>query len=181
MTQARSEVRGAAGVVFAAFDWLGWHYSSATVPLQRRCGAEEIMQVGVRDLLLLASVGAIGLGSPRSVSGQGTPTAPIRTVTAVTAKVNIVSYQGRCPAKLVFTGTITTETVPKVPITYQWVRSDGSKGQRRTVKMTSTTEIVTDTWQLGRAGEQMRVWKKLQILAPTGITSNQVDATVLCN
>lgn len=117
----------------------------------------------------------------RPLGAQGAAPAPIHTVTAVTAKVSIGSYSGPCPAKLVFTGTITTTAIPKVPITYQWIRSDNTKGPKRTLKMTATTATVTDPWQLGRSGEMMRVWQKLQILAPTGITSNQADAVVLCH
>jgi hypothetical protein len=120
-------------------------------------------------------------GASRPLRAQGTPLAPSHAVTAVTARVNIGNYNGPCPAKLVFTGTITTAMVPKVPITYQWIRSDKTKGPKRTIRMTGTTATVTDNWQLGRYGEMIRAWKKLQILAPTGITSNQADAVVLCH
>ena len=115
------------------------------------------------------------------LGAQGAASGPIHTVSAVTASASIGTYTGPCPAKLVFTGTITTTAVPKVPITYQWLRSDKTKGPKRTIRMTSRSAKVTDTWQLGRAGEMIRVWKKLQILAPTGITSNQADAAILCH
>lgn len=117
----------------------------------------------------------------RPLGAQGTTLTPVRTVTAVTADVNIGNYSGPCPAKLVFTGTITTATIPKAPIMYQWIRSDKTTGPKRTIRMTSTTATVTDKWQLGRSGEMIRAWKKLQILAPTGITSNQADVVVLCH
>jgi hypothetical protein len=138
-----------------------------------RAGRDGMRSLGYSALLLA--------GMAWSLPAQGAPSGPIHTVTAVTANVSVGNYTGPCPAKLVFTGTITTAAIPKVAITYQWIRSDNTKGPKRTLKMTSTTATVTDTWQLGRAGEMIRAWKKLQILAPTGITSNQADAVILCH
>ncbi len=106
------------------------------------------------------------------------PAAP--TVTAVTVNVNIGNYTARCPAKLVFKGTITVAALPKAPVTYQWIRSDNTKSAKRTIKMTATTAVVTENWQGGRSGEQMRLWQKLQILTPKAVTSDQADAIVLC-
>lgn len=106
---------------------------------------------------------------------------PAPVVTAVTVGVDVGDYRGPCPARLTFTATIRAASVPKTPIVYQWIRSDGTKGPRRTTRMTDTTATVTDKWSVGRSGEQMRVWKKLQVLAPSRITSNQAAAAVLCN
>jgi hypothetical protein len=109
------------------------------------------------------------------------PSAPAPIVTAATTQVNIGIYGGPCPAKLVFTGTITTSVVPKVPITYQWVRSDNTRSPKHTISMTSTTATVTDKWQVGRSGEHQRLWEKLQVLTPTAVVSTQADAEILCH
>lgn len=107
--------------------------------------------------------------------------APARVViTGVKANVDLSGYRGPCPAKLIFTATIIAATIPRGPVTYQWIRSDGVKGPKRSVKMTGATVLVTDTWQLGRPGEQMRVWKKLQVLTPNAVTSNQAESAILC-
>ena len=134
-----------------------------------------------RIVLSLAGFGFAIAGARRPLEAQGKVAAPIHTVIGVTANVSVGNYRGPCPAKLLFTGTITAAAIPKVPITYRWLRSDNTKGPKRTLKMTSATATVTTSWRLSRSGEMMRVWQKLQILAPTSITSNQADAAVLCN
>ncbi len=101
-------------------------------------------------------------------------------VTSVSAGVDLPSYQGPCPGKLTFAGTIITAVVPKTPVTYQWVRSDGVKGPKRTLTMTTTAAVVTDVWKVGTSGEMMRVWQELRILTPTVVKSNQASAAVLC-
>jgi hypothetical protein len=138
------------------------------------------MRAGVGLALLFGWVGIIAAGASRPLPAQGPP-APVRIITAVTTKVSIGVYGGACPAKLVFTGTITASAIPKGPVTYQWVRSDKSRSPKRTITMTSTTGTVTEKWQGGRSGEHQRLWEKLQVLTPTAITSTQADVELLCH
>src|ERR1019366_2064044 len=91
----------------------------------------------------LAWCAVLIVGAWYPLEAQAALPAPSRPVTSVTVTVNTYSYGGPCPAKLTFTGTITTDVVPTVPITYQWIRSDKTKGPRRTIRMTSTTATVT--------------------------------------
>jgi hypothetical protein len=138
------------------------------------------MRTSIGLILLFGCAGAALAGASRRLTAQGPP-APVRAITAVTANVNVGSYGGPCPAKLVFTGTITASAIPKGPVTYQWVRSDNTRSPKRTVTMTNTTVNVTDKWQGGRSGEHQRFWAKLQVLAPTAITSTQADVELLCH
>ena len=132
---------------------------------------------------VVSSVGSVVMmiaAASRPVGAQGAA-APPAVVTSVVVKISTINYQGSCPAKLTFTGTINTTGVPRGPITYQWIRSDNAKSPKRTVTMTGTTVTVTEKWQVGRSGEHMRLWARLQVLAPTAITSNQADGEVLCH
>jgi hypothetical protein len=139
------------------------------------------MRAGWQAVFVLGFGASAVAGTMRSLGAQATAATPVHAVTAVTARVSMINYSGPCPAKLVFTGTISTSGLLAKPVTYQWLRSDNTKGPERTVKVTGATMTVTEPWQLGRAGEQMRVWKKLEILAPTKLTSSQADAAILCH
>lgn len=101
-------------------------------------------------------------------------------VTGVTAAVNFAGYQGPCPAPLVFTATITAAGPLARPISYQWVRSNGTKLPKRTVKMTGTSVTVTDRWRLGASGQMVRGGEQLHILSPNALVSNQATTSVLC-
>ena len=124
----------------------------------------------------------LAAGAALPVSGQNKPASAAKIITAVSVAVDVPSYQGGpCPAKLSFTGTIVADKTPTVPITYQWVRSDTSaKSPVRTITMTGKGALVTDTWSVGSSGEMMRVWNELRILSPNTITSEKVNAAVLC-
>ncbi len=121
---------------------------------------------------------AIPLAAQR---GAGAPAGkPGAVVTAVRVVVDQVSYQGPCPAKLLFTATITAATPRTSPISYQWVHSDGVKGPKRTLRMVGATATVTDHWKLGASGQMVRGWNELHILSPNRLVSNQAMTSVLC-
>jgi hypothetical protein len=105
--------------------------------------------------------------------------ADVHTVTKVVTVVNPKTFTGQCPAELRFTGTIFVSRHP-VTVEYEWLRSDGAKGPRQRVTINSAGQGVSDTWQLGAHGQHLRVWEKLHVLAPTGITSAPATATVNC-
>jgi len=102
-----------------------------------------------------------------------------RTVTKVVAIAKPKNYTGRAPATIEFVGTIFVSKHP-VTVEYQWERSDGGMGERKKVTIRSAGQGVTDSWQLGAPGQHLRVWEKLHILAPTGITSAAAVATINC-
>jgi len=110
------------------------------------------------------------------------PVKPPAMTAKVSVTVDVPAYQGPCPARLVFTGTITLPGVPtKQPLTYQWVRADRTRGPKRTVTMTGTTVTVTDKMQVGIAGQMIRVGEQLEVLAPATGKSAQVLSAVLCH
>lgn len=134
-----------------------------------------------RQSLLTSTIAAMLVMVPgMGLLAQGKPVTPAKVVTGVSVSVDIGSYRAPCPAQLTFTGKITVLAVSKQPITYQWIRSDGVKSPKRSLVMTSTTAIVTDKWKVGRPGEQMRVWKKLQVLTPNSVLSSPAESAVLC-
>jgi len=139
------------------------------------------MRAGWQAVFVLGCDAAAVAGAMRSLAAQATAATPRHAVTAVTARVSMINYSGPCPAKLVFTGTIATSGLLAKSVTYQWLRSDNTKGPKRTITVTGATMTVAAPWQIGRSGEQMRVWQKLEILAPTKITSTQADAAILCH
>lgn len=122
-----------------------------------------------------------GMALPVAAQNKTAPAAKV--ITAVSAAVDMPSYQGGpCPAKLNFTGTIVADKTPSGPITYQWVRSDTSaKSPVHTLTMTGRGAVVTDTWSVGSSGEMMRVWNELRVLSPNAIKSEKVYAAVLCH
>lgn len=100
------------------------------------------------------------------------------TVTKVAIVANPHSYSGRCPATIQFTATIFVSHPSKV--TYVWERSDGAKGERRTIDIRSAGQGVTDTWTLGSGRQHMVVWERLRVLAPTGISSPIKRVSITC-
>ena len=102
-----------------------------------------------------------------------------RTVTKVAAVVNPKSWNAPCPATLKFTGTIFVSHHPAT-VTYRWERSDGAQGQVQTLTINASGEGVTDTWTLGAGKEHKRVWEKLHVLTPTGVSSNAASIQVNC-
>lgn len=101
-----------------------------------------------------------------------------RTVTRVEVRAHPRSFSGRCPATIVFSGTIFVSRPSRV--TYVWERSDGAHGPRRTVDIRSDRRTVTDRWTLGSRHERAGVWEQLRVLAPTGISSDPARVELYC-
>jgi hypothetical protein len=106
-------------------------------------------------------------------------TAQVRTVTRVGIVAKPRSYSGPCPVTLQFIGTIHVRRYP-VWVEYEWERSDGARGRRERVEITSAGRGVSDTWHLGAGRQRMKVWERLHVLAPTGISSPAARVTVNC-
>lgn len=99
------------------------------------------------------------------------------TKVAIVAKPKV--YTGPCPADLQFIATVFVSRHP-VMIEYRWERSDGAKTSPRKLEIRSAGQGIYDTWRLGAGHQHMRVWEKLHVLAPTGISSPEGVATVNC-
>jgi hypothetical protein len=96
---------------------------------------------------------------------------------AIVAKPN--HYRGSCPAEIEFIATIFVNRYP-VWVEYQWERSDGGRGQRERVEITSAGRGVSTRWTLGAQGQNKVVWQKLHVLAPTGISSPAANVRIEC-
>jgi len=126
-----------------------------------------------RRALSFTSLAVLAFALPAPASSQ------TRTVTKVVTVVNPKSWNGPCPATLKFTGTIFVSHHPAT-VTYRWERSDGAQGQVQTLTINASGEGVTETWQLGAGKQHLKVWEKLHVLTPTGISSNAASIQVNC-
>jgi hypothetical protein len=83
-----------------------------------------------------------------------------RVVRWTTAEASKRIYKGRCPVRLIFTGTITAARAGE--FTYAWKRSDGGIGPVRTVSASRRGEMwrVWDVWELSGSA---RGWAQLWI------------------
>src|SRR5665213_1815785 len=93
------------------------------------------MQGRTLGILIAGCLGAAPVAAQRSTAAPA-PAKGATLVTGATVAVNLAGYQGPCPAPLVFTATITAAGPLARPVSYQWVRSNGVKLPKRTVKMT---------------------------------------------
>jgi hypothetical protein len=101
------------------------------------------------------------------------------TVTKVVAIAKPAHYTGPCPADIQFIATVFVSRHP-VTIEYQWERSDHARGPRQRLEIRSAGQGIYDTWRLGARGQHLRVWQKLHVLAPTGISSAPAVAQLTC-
>lgn len=127
----------------------------------------------MRSRRVLASAGSILFLAALALFAQ------VRTVdhVAIVAKPKV--YTGPCPADLQFIGTIFVNRQP-VQVTYQWERSDGAVGPRRTIVIRSAGQGVYETWHLGAGKQRLNVWERVHVVAPTNISSPPGRATVNC-
>ena len=75
-----------------------------------------------------------------------------------TAEASKRIYYGRCPVRLIFTGTMTAARAGE--FSYAWKRSDGAIGPVRTVQASKRGESwrVQDVWEVSSSG-----WAQLWI------------------
>jgi hypothetical protein len=102
------------------------------------------------------------------------------TVTRVGIVAKPKHYSGDCPTTIEWIATIHVSHHP-VKVTYQWERSDGAHGQRQEVEINAAGMGVSDTWELGAAGQHKTVWQRLHVLAPTGISSPTAPVKIDCH
>ena len=106
-------------------------------------------------------------------------TAQARTVQRVGIVAKPNHYRGPCPAEIEFVATIFVNRYP-VWVDYQWERSDGGRGPRERIEITSAGRGVHTRWTLGAPGQNRQVWQRLHVLAPTGISSPTANVRIEC-
>lgn len=132
----------------------------------------RVLLLGVFVALLLAGI----LSGTREIAAQG--------ILNVHVRVNPEVYRGRCPGEIVFTGRVEVDRAPIV-LNYEWERSDGAKGQRKTLHVHSPetrTVTIVDRWHVGgHAGDRIEVWERLRVRSGNAdVSSPRAVATVEC-
>ncbi len=131
--------------------------------------------------------------SMRSMKPQPTSTKEIKTqqpkarqiktregrVTQLTIGVKPTSFNGDCPAIFDFHCTIKVNHSP-VKVDYEWVRSDGTKGEKQQVEIRNTSVTVSDIWKLGGAKQHLREWEMLHVISPKDMNSARCVINVNC-
>jgi hypothetical protein len=101
---------------------------------------------------------------------------PPFAVTGVTARADPESYTGACPRKFAFTAQITVNGPGTVE--YTWERSDGATAPTQSISFEAAgSRAVSDVWQLGAAGSH---WKRVRIVKPNEMVSNNAGFTLTC-
>lgn len=110
---------------------------------------------------------------------QPRPAPPVRRQARVTsAHLQAVParYNGACPTKVVFKGTITTDGPAEVK--YTWASFDGGSWPQGTIKFTAAgTRPVNESRQISAAENG---WMQLKVLAPNTLHSTEAKYTFTC-
>jgi hypothetical protein len=97
-------------------------------------------------------------------------------VTSVTANVDPPSFTGACPKRFDFSAVITVNGPGTV--TYTWERSDGASAPTESIDFAAAgSQTVTADWTVGTSGSR---WRRLRILTPNEMVSNQANFTLTC-
>lgn len=124
--------------------------------------------------LFLVAIFVVALRAP---AGAVTFTATISAVPT--------TYNGSCPGAIKFTGGVSAfNWAPgeKKEIQYQWIRSDSSRTNIRTLDFSdgSKSKSVSSTWTLGGPGTQYKGYETLAVVYPHSGISNQAQFTLNC-
>lgn len=105
---------------------------------------------------------------------------PPPAVNRVVAVARPPVYQGPCPARFEFIGTIFVN-YPTV-VTYRWERSDHAAAPVQSVSINGTGQGVVNTWQIGGPpGRVFSGWEVLHVLAPVDMLSNVANINLVCH
>lgn len=107
-----------------------------------------------------------------------TPTQMVFSVTGASAAVDPQSFNGECPKRFNFTGTITVNAAGSV--TYHWARSDGTSTPNKVLNFAEAGTNAVDPifWELGASGENR--WREIVVTAPNSTSSNRATFTLTC-
>ena len=99
-------------------------------------------------------------------------------VTRVVAAARPPRYEGPCPARFEFVGTIYSSY--PITVTYRWERSDHATGPVQSVRVQGTQNVVA-TWQLGGGpGRVFHGSETLHVLSPVNMYSNPANFSMFC-
>ncbi|MCH7606539.1 MAG: hypothetical protein IH962_05230, partial [Chloroflexi bacterium] len=119
-----------------------------------------------------------GLGRRQQIP---TPTPASFAVLSASASVTPLSFSGQCPTRFIFRGTITSNGVAGTA-SYRWPRSDGAIPPVENISFAAgeTAKQVSTSWSLGGPGFTFSGWRKLEVLTPSAVSSNQANFSLSC-
>jgi hypothetical protein len=106
------------------------------------------------------------------------------TVNAATISASLsanpISYSGKCPAVITFSGQITSDSPGMVQ--YKFIRSDDANAPIQTLNFDKAGSIaVSTTWTLGGPGLPTYAgWQAIQVVYPQQVQSNKAEFKVQC-
>ena len=101
-------------------------------------------------------------------------------IAGVRVVANVQNYRGPCPAKIKFTAYIEVTKYPMV-LNCQWERSDGAKGQVKTIRVPNASAkriTFTDIWEV--SAQHKKVWERLRVKCGSENVASEA-ATVAIN
>ena len=118
--------------------------------------------------------------APVMTTPTDTPLSPLGLqVTEAFLQADPPDYSGSCPVRITFSGRISVEGSGTV--SYQFLRSDGASAPIQTVTFDGPgSQDLSDTWDLGGAGQAYSGWESIQIIDPQSLTSNQAAFSIQC-
>ncbi len=127
--------------------------------------------------LVVLPVLAASAGRPPRLAAPQSPFGDV-TLSATPAQ-----YEGKCPVRIHFIGTVGI-TVHPMAFNYHFERSDGARSQLKVVRVNNPNAQlwhVNEWWQLGAPGQHVQVWEKLLVASGnTRIESSQASADITC-
>ena len=118
-------------------------------------------------------------------AGQQEKMRPMKHPLRISGQLNVTPahFKGKCPKEFKFNGRITVSGVTDpVTIKYKFVRSDGATAAEQELTFEKNgTQKVTDTWQLGGAGERFRGWEELIVTQPMQHKCGRANFTLMCD
>ncbi|MFC4058438.1 hypothetical protein ACFOWE_09040 [Planomonospora corallina] len=96
-------------------------------------------------------------------------------------KVSLSDYDGECPVKVTFSGTIKVKaTAGKTKVAYRWVRGNGSKSAVKTFTVGKGVKHVT-VKETHKIGNDTKGWEALEVLSPRKAVSEKAHFKVSCD
>jgi hypothetical protein len=95
---------------------------------------------------------------------------------------NPATYDGSCPARIEFSGTI-TDSVGNRDVRYRFIRNDGGTGQEQVIHFNQPgPQTVSDSWTLGDINllPSYQGWEAIEILQPIQLQSNRAEFQMTC-
>ena len=101
---------------------------------------------------------------------------------ATSLSANPPIYNGPCPARIEFSGTI-TDNVGNRDVRYKFIRSDGAGDTEKVIHFDQPgPQTVSDSWTLGDINllPSFQGWEAIEILQPIQLQSNRAEFQMTC-